>query len=126
MVSIPEVKVLREKVNTAGITTRLNSSWLRIGCFQIHSSRAEWESARILGEYVSREVLKLEGCERLGLPGNDGSPAPWARAMLEEVAIRNAKTFALWQTQGFMHGVLNTDNIALDGSTIGEFERDNQ
>lgn len=118
IVSVPEVKVLRERVETAAITTRLNSSWLRIGSFQIHSSRAEWESVRILGEYVTREVLKLKGFETLGLPSDEVDQKPWAKPMLEEVARRNAKTFALWQCQGFMHGVLNTDNISLGGETI--------
>lgn len=97
------------------MTTRLNPSWLRIGSFQIHSSRSEWESVRILGEYVARDLFKWSDVVK----GNaQGERKPWARLLVEEVARRNAKTIALWQVYGFMHGVMNTDNIALLGQTI--------
>lgn len=119
VVALPELHVIRERVNMAAITTRLCPSWLRIGSFQIHSSRGEWESVRVLGEYVSRDLFKFEDVIKGGAVGDDSQQRPpWAKRMVEEVATRNAKTISLWQVYGFMHGVMNTDNIALTGHTI--------
>ncbi|SNX81669.1 uncharacterized protein MEPE_00374 [Melanopsichium pennsylvanicum] len=119
VVALPELKVIRERLNVAAITTRLCESWLRIGSFQIHSSRGEWESVRILGEYVSREIFKFEDVIKGGDVSESSSQRPaWVCRMVTEVASRNAKTIAMWQVYGFMHGVMNTDNIALTGHTI--------
>lgn len=102
-------------------------SWLRIGSFQIHSSRAEYESVRQLGEYASRELLAFSdaGPKVDTLPvlphGSsieeiDKAPRkPWARRLVEEVAVRNAKTIALWQVYGFMHG---GESVKLLGSIM--------
>ncbi|PWN40642.1 UPF0061-domain-containing protein [Ceraceosorus guamensis] len=108
LVSLPELKVIREKAQTAGICTRLARSWLRVGSFQHQASRGEWESVRALGEWVARIGY--------GWDLTDGKP--WARILVEEAARRNARTIALWQVYGFLHGVMNTDNISMLGLTI--------
>lgn len=118
VVSLPELHVVRERLNTAAITTRLCPSWLRIGSFQIHSSRGEWESVRILGEYVSHDLFGFKDVVKGGTVEDDTQRPVWVRRMVEEVAKRNARTIGLWQVYGFMHGVMNTDNIALTGHTI--------
>ncbi|GAK62317.1 UPF0061-domain-containing protein [Moesziomyces antarcticus] len=120
VVALPELKVVRERLNVAAITTRMCPSWLRIGSFQIHSSRGEWESSRILGEYVSHDIFGFTDVVKGGAVSSEQAEKRpmWARRMVQEVATRNARTFALWQVYGFMHGVLNTDNIALTGHTI--------
>lgn len=118
VVSLPELHVVRERLNTAAITTRLCPSWLRIGSFQIHSSRGEWESVRILGEYVSHDLFGFHDVVKGGDAYSDIPRPAWVQRMVEEVATRNAKTIGLWQVYGFMHGVMNTDNIALTGHTI--------
>ncbi|WFD32793.1 hypothetical protein MSPP1_003844 [Malassezia sp. CBS 17886] len=115
VVCLPDLRVVRETTTPAAIAMRLASSWLRIGSFQIHASRGEWESARILGEYVARELF---GWTDVVKGAGGGVRAPWAERLLREVALRNARTCALWQVYGFMHGVLNTDNISLMGDTI--------
>ncbi|WFD37192.1 uncharacterized protein MJAP1_000134 [Malassezia japonica] len=118
--SLPDLPVARETMTSAAIAMRLAPSWLRIGNFQIHSSKGEWESVRLLGEYVAKELLGMDDVVKSGV--EDMSPAthapPWAERVVREVALRNARTCALWQAYGFMHGVLNTDNIALLGDTI--------
>ena len=118
VVSLPELHVVRERLNTAAITTRLCPSWLRIGSFQIHSSRGEWESVRILGEYVSHDLFGFKDVVKGGTVEDDTQRPVWVRRMVAEVAKRNARTIGLWQVYGFMHGVMNTDNIALTGHTI--------
>ena len=60
---------------------------------------ASWEALRILGEWVSRKVLRL-GCK-------EGEP--WGKKLVLESARRNALMVAGWQVYGFMHGVINTD-----------------
>ncbi|WFD21286.1 hypothetical protein MCAP1_003547 [Malassezia caprae] len=105
-----------EREETAAVTLRLAPSWLRIGSFEIHSSRGEWESVRVLGEYVARELF---GWADVAHGAGDEAPRPpWALRLVAEVGARNARTWARWQAHGFMHGVLNTDNIALHGETI--------
>lgn len=118
VIALPELTVMRERPNMAAITTRMCPSWLRIGSFQIHSSRSEWESVRILGEYVSHDVFGWHDVVKGGIASDNAKRPAWARRLVEEVARRNAKTIALWQVYGFMHGVMNTDNIALTGHTI--------
>ncbi|TKY90581.1 hypothetical protein EX895_000579 [Sporisorium graminicola] len=118
VVALPELHVVRERLNTAAITTRLCPSWLRIGSFQIHSSRNEWESVRILGEYVAHDLFGFDDVVKGGNVGDESRRPAWVRRMVEQVATRNAKTIGLWQVYGFMHGVMNTDNIALTGHTI--------
>ncbi|WFD28836.1 hypothetical protein MNAN1_003851 [Malassezia nana] len=115
VVSLPTTPVEREQVQTAALTLRLAPSWLRIGNFEIHSDRGEWESARMLGEYVARELF---GWTDVIKGAAEGPRPPWALRLVREVGERNARTCALWQAYGFMHGVLNTDNIALLGDTI--------
>ena len=69
---------------------------------------ANLEALRILGEWVVRRVLKL--------PIEEGRP--WGKELVIECARRNAKMVAGWQAYGFMHGVINTDNVSIMGLTI--------
>ncbi|WFC96330.1 hypothetical protein MBRA1_002987 [Malassezia brasiliensis] len=118
----PDLPVARETVTSAAVAMRLAPSWLRIGNFEIHASKGEWESVRLLGEFVAHDLLRLDGVVKTGaeVAASTAAPhaAPWAERLVREVARRNARTCALWQAYGFMHGVLNTDNIALLGDTI--------
>ena len=115
VVSLPDVPVLRETLTSAAINMRIATSWLRIGSFQIHSARGEWESVRILGEFVARVLYGWADV----VQGVSAAPRPpWALRLVREAAMRHARTCALWQGYGFMHGVLNTDNFALTGETI--------
>ena len=61
---------------------------------------ANYEGLRKLGEWVSRNVLKLP---------LKSTEEPWGKALVWECAKRNAKMVAGWQVYGFMHGVMNTD-----------------
>lgn len=115
VVALPDVPVERETRTSAAVTMRLATSWLRIGNFEIHARRQEWESVRVLGEFVARDLF---GWDDVVKGESSASRPPWAKRLVYEVARRNAKTVALWQVYGFMHGVINTDNMALTGETI--------
>lgn len=111
LVHLPDLDVIREEIETACVLTRVAPSFIRIGSFEALSppknmfflgggqQEANYEALRILGEWVTRRVLKL------GL--HEGEP--WGKKLLMECARRNAKMVAGWQVYGFMHGVINTD-----------------
>lgn len=116
VIAIKDVPVLRETRSAAAITTRLAPIWTRVGSFEHHAVRNEWESVRLLGEFVCREGY---GWQEISPPqASDSTCPPWATRLVRECALRNAHTVALWQAYGFMHGVMNTDNISLLGLTI--------
>ncbi|CAD6893681.1 unnamed protein product [Tilletia laevis] len=116
------VRVRRERWHPAAVMTRLAPSWVRVGSFELHASRGEWESVRVLGEYAVRHLFQWDTSSADGGSGSgsgeEGMDQPWALRLAREVAFRNATTIARWQVAGFMHGVMNTDNIALLGHTI--------
>jgi len=111
LISLPSVKVVREREESACILTRVAPSFIRIGCFEafngptnmfffgVGQQKPHWEGLRILGEWVSSQVLKLD-IE----PGK-----AWGTGLVLDIARRNAKMVAGWQAYGFMHGVINTD-----------------
>ncbi len=108
LTAVKDVTVLRERASVAAVVARLAPSWLRIGSFQIHASRGEWESVRLLGEYVARDLLGFDGVGRAedgGVQMDEKTERkPWALKLAEDVARRNAETIARWQVYGFMHG----------------------
>ncbi|CAE6513702.1 unnamed protein product [Rhizoctonia solani] len=121
LISLPDLPVARERLEYASIATRLAPSFLRIGNFETFNPPEEimylfgggqggkdWEGMRVLGEWVVHKVLKLEIQE--------GEAR--GKKLVLEVARRNAEMLGGWQAYGFMHGVMNTDNISLLGLTI--------
>ncbi|BGP41236.1 hypothetical protein JCM10450v2_005276 [Rhodotorula kratochvilovae] len=114
LVHLPSVKVRRETLEEAAIVTRVAGSWIRVGSFEMQAYREEWDSLARLERYVASEVFSLGGENPAGL----GAQRSTMLNVVKEVARRNALTVAGWQTYGFMHGVMNTDNIAVNGGTI--------
>jgi serine/tyrosine/threonine adenylyltransferase len=117
LIAMPTLPVERERLESAAIVTRTAESFLRIGSFQALSpprefgygtQKPDYEALRILGEFVSRKVLKLD------LPQD----AKWGKELVWEAARRNARMVAGWQVYGFMHGVINTDNVSVLGVTL--------
>ncbi|KAF8751625.1 hypothetical protein RHS01_08554 [Rhizoctonia solani] len=122
LISLPDLPVAREQMEYASIATRLAPSFIRIGNFQTFNppeeifylfgggagGKKDWEGLRILGEWVVKRVLKLDVQEG----------EAWGKKLVLEVARRNAEMLGGWQAYGFMHGVMNTDNISILGLTI--------
>jgi len=121
LIGLPDLEVVREEYETACILTRVAPSFIRIGNFQALNpptdifllgggqQPADYDALRLLGLWVARRVLRLPDLE-------DGKP--WALRLVKECAKRNALMLAGWQAYGFMHGVMNTDNISILGLTI--------
>jgi serine/tyrosine/threonine adenylyltransferase len=99
--------VIREDELPGAVLTRVASSHLRVGTFQY---TAKWGAAgeiRTLADYtVQRHFPEIVDSENRYLQ------------LLREVVKRQAMLIAKWQLVGFVHGVMNTDNMALSGETI--------
>ncbi|KAI1797378.1 hypothetical protein LXA43DRAFT_969349 [Ganoderma leucocontextum] len=130
LISLPKLPVERERVESACVLTRVAPSFIRIGSFEALNppvqlaflgggqQEAHLDGLRVLGEWVARRVLKLPGVKWRGDEGVEGPGDAWGTKLVLEVARRNAKMVAGWQAYGFMHGVINTDNVSVLGLTI--------
>jgi uncharacterized protein YdiU (UPF0061 family) len=90
------------------IVTRVAPTFIRFGHFEILASRRESDNLRALADYVLRHHYP-----ELGEPSPDAYVA-----MFGEVVRRTAVMIAHWMTVGFVHGVMNTDNMSILGLTI--------
>ncbi|MGE5384552.1 MAG: protein adenylyltransferase SelO [Betaproteobacteria bacterium] len=99
--------VYRETVLPGAILTRVAASHLRVGTFEFFAARGEQERVRQLVDYaVARHYPELLEAEE--------RPLEFLRA----VARRQAALVAQWMGVGFIHGVMNTDNMSIAGETI--------
>lgn len=99
--------VMRERPETAAVATRLAPSFIRFGSFEHWYYRDQAEQLKALADYViGRFYPELRDADK-----------PY-QALLVEVTRRTAELVAQWQAVGFMHGVLNTDNMSILGITI--------
>ncbi len=100
-------RVYRETPEPGGVFTRVAKSHLRIGTVQYFSAREDFESLRILVDYtLARHYPDAN---------ETGNPA---LALLKGVMSQQASLIAKWMSVGFIHGVMNTDNMSLSGETI--------
>src|SRR4051812_23559648 len=99
--------VFREDVLPGAVLTRVAASHIRVGTFQFFAVRGDVERVRQLAEYtIARHDPAL-----VGAPGR-------FLGLLENVAERQAALIAQWMNVGFIHGVMNTDNMTVSGETI--------
>jgi uncharacterized protein YdiU (UPF0061 family) len=99
--------VYREVALPGAVLTRVAASHLRVGTFQYFAARGQLDMLRRLADYT---IARHD-------PGRAGSPQP-ELGLLKAVAMRQASLIAQWMNVGFIHGVMNTDNMALSGETI--------
>ncbi|CAH7684155.1 hypothetical protein PPACK8108_LOCUS18196 [Phakopsora pachyrhizi] len=113
LISTPGIIVERENFESGSIICRLiPNTWIRIGNFELCRSKEDWIGLRELVDYVCSKVYDLKGEDI------EGRGICKSLRFVEQVMVRNAKMVAAWQTWGFMHGVINTDNISILGLTI--------
>ena len=99
--------VYRETTLPGAQLTRVAASHIRVGTFEYFAARDEREHVRRLADYaIARHDPDLCGAE--------DRYAQWLRA----VAERQAALLAQWMNVGFIHGVMNTDNMSIAGETI--------
>jgi uncharacterized protein YdiU (UPF0061 family) len=99
--------VQREIEETAAVVCRVSPSFVRFGHFEFFYHNRQHEQLGPLADHVIAEHF----------PHLSGHPERY-RAWLEEVVERTARLIAQWQTVGFCHGVMNTDNFSVLGLTL--------
>ena len=102
-----DTDVAREKWEKGAIVLRLSPTWVRFGTFEYFNAKGEHAKLQALADYVIEESFAhLKGRENLYLE------------MYKQIIKNTAKTLSRWQCYGFNHGVMNTDNMSIDGRTI--------
>ena len=99
--------VWRETALPGAVLTRVASSHIRVGTFQFFAAQRDVDAIRRLADHViARHYPEVAGA------------ANRYRALLDQVTSRQAALIAKWQLVGFIHGVMNTDNMSIAGETI--------
>lgn len=100
-------KVLREEVQKGAILTRIASSHIRVGTFEYLAYFGSKADLKALADYaIKRHYPYLEGVKNSPL------------LFYIDVLKRQAYLVAKWQLVGFVHGIMNTDNMTISGETI--------
>ena len=103
--------VYRERTLRGAVLTRVAASHIRVGTFQFVAARRDESALRQLADYtIARHFPEIE---QAGLPVE----AKYLE-FFNEVCRRQARLVSRWQMVGFVHGVMNTDNVSLAGETI--------
>ena len=99
--------IFRDQPLHGAILTRVAASHLRVGTFQFFAARGDHERVRHLADYaIARHDPGLQ------------AQADRHLALLRAVCERQARLVAQWMGVGFIHGVMNTDNMTISGETI--------
>lgn len=96
------------KAEPGAIVCRVAPTFLRFGSYQLPTARGDKELLQTLADFTLEHWF----------PQHEGQGKDGYRAWLIEVAERTATLIAHWQAVGFVHGVLNTDNMSILGLTI--------
>ncbi len=100
-------RVQRERAHPGAVLTRVARSHIRVGTFQFFAAHFGAEHVIRLSDYaIGRHFPELAG-----------APNPHL-ALLERVIALQCTLVAHWMGVGFIHGVMNTDNVAISGETI--------
>lgn len=99
--------VRRETALPGAVMTRIADSHLRVGTFQYAARFGTKEDLKALADYALERHF----------PHVQDASQPYL-ALFQEVIKRQAALLAKWQLVGFIHGVMNTDNMAISGETI--------
>lgn len=100
-------EIVRESLLPGAILTRVAASHIRVGTFQFAAQWGTLEELQALADYtIKRHYPEMEDGENRYV------------SFLKEVIKRQAALIAKWQLVGFIHGVMNTDNMTISGETI--------
>lgn len=105
-VAVTGEPIMRQTPSTGAVLTRVASSHIRVGTFQYAAAKQVVEDLRELADYTIERHFP------------DIRPENRYLSLLEQVIARQASLIAKWQLVGFIHGVMNTDNMAISGETI--------
>ncbi|QXL85433.1 YdiU family protein [Comamonas sp. NLF-1-9] len=103
--------VQRETLESAAVLTRVAPSFIRFGHFEWFAAQGQEPALRRLADYVIERYYPA--CRTA-----DAAQGNAYAALLRAVSERTAALIAQWQAVGFMHGVMNTDNMSILGLTL--------
>jgi len=95
------------KPEPGAIVCRVSPSFIRFGNFEIFYSRDDWDNAKRLLDFTIQHYFPQFSLDKSGYIG-----------FFHEVCRRTAELMAHWMSVGFVHGVMNTDNMSILGLTI--------
>ncbi len=99
--------VYREAGLPGAVLTRVAASHLRVGTFQFFAARGEWDKVQQLADYaIARHYPDAAAASNRYL------------AFFDAVCRAQSRLIAHWMGVGFIHGVMNTDNMTISGETI--------
>jgi len=99
--------IMRDRMLPGAVLARVASSHIRVGTFQFVALKGDLSKLKVLADYaIERHYPQLQGCDNPYL------------SLLESVCHKQALLMAQWMSIGFVHGVMNTDNITISGETI--------
>ncbi len=100
-------QVFREGMSPGAVLARVASSHIRVGTFEYFASQNETGKVKQLADYtIQRHFSELQGSKDCYL------------MLVRAVCKRQAELLARWMCVGFVHGVMNTDNMTISGETI--------
>ena len=99
--------VMREEPKPGAVICRIAASHLRVGTFQFFAAKGDVEGLRVLARYAMERHY----------PSALAAGKP-VQALLAGVIGRHARLVAQWMSLGFIHGVMNTDNVSISGETL--------
>jgi uncharacterized protein YdiU (UPF0061 family) len=127
-----DARVRREEIETAAVVTRVAPSFIRFGHFEHFSHSDQHSQLKALADHVLEEIIAINRIQQAqaaikSIANQNPSFAvsalknsfdnPYAN-LLQWVSEATAHTVAQWQSVGFCHGVMNTDNMSILGLTI--------
>lgn len=99
--------IIREDYLPGAVLTRVASSHIRVGTFQFAANWGTYYDLKELADYtIKRHFSDIENKENKYI------------CLIREVVKRQAELISKWQLVGFIHGVMNTDNMTISGETI--------
>lgn len=109
----------REGLMPGAVLTRIARSHVRVGTFEYLASRRDEQGLELLADYVIDRHFP-EVSANFGEDNSDPDASGFNRyaTLLQQVLQRQAVLVSQWQWVGFIHGVMNTDNMSVAGDTI--------
>ena len=102
-----DTEVYRETIETGALLLRIAPSHVRFGSFEYFYYNQQFDDLKILADYVIEHHY----------PEYEDTTSPYL-SLLKQVIKATAKLIAKWQSVGFSHGVMNTDNMSIHGITL--------
>jgi serine/tyrosine/threonine adenylyltransferase len=109
-------EVYRESIEMGSVMLRMSPSFIRFGSFELFASRGQDEQVKQLADFVIEHYFP-EIFDDYNQSKETEIINPY-QTLLQKIVIKTAELIAKWQSVGFAHGVMNTDNMSIIGLTL--------